>query len=88
MPRNKTVLKVVGIFAAVGYIVAIGLRISPASVELSPLVVFAVCPPAMLSFTVDPSLYSVIVVLAPLNAVLYSVLGLVCWLAYKDTRGT
>ena len=68
----------------VGYCVAIGLYLAPSHWHPTPTFVFAVCPPAMLTITVDPSLLAVATVLAPLNAVLYGIVGLLIGFAVKE----
>ena len=60
----------------VGYLIAIGIYAAPPDWRLSPLVVFVLCPPALASFTVDPSFTTVASILAPLNALLYGGVGL------------
>ncbi len=81
--RSGGILKVLGISAAVGYAVALALYIAPTRWELPPMLVFSLCPPALASFTVDPSASSVAFFLAPINAVLYAVAGILGWFAYR-----
>jgi hypothetical protein len=86
MARGSNVLKVLSISAAVGYAMAIAIYVAPPRWILSPTVVFSLCPAALASFTVDPSAASVAFVLAPVNAVLYGIVGALCWLAYEEAR--
>jgi hypothetical protein len=67
----------------VGYFVAIGIYVAPTNWGLSPLVVFGLCPPALASITVDPSLATVAFILAPLNALLYGGAGLLIGLCFR-----
>jgi hypothetical protein len=71
---------------AVGYLAAIGIYFAPPTWNLSSYVVFGLCPPALATFTVDPSFASVASVLAPLNALLYGGAGLVILLLYGSGR--
>jgi hypothetical protein len=71
-------------FAMVGYCVAIGLYFAPHSWHPSPTFVFMLCPPALLTITVDPSFLSVVTILAPINALLYGIIGLLIGLAAKE----
>jgi hypothetical protein len=76
-------LKVGLIFAALGYLVAIGLYLAPLGWHLRPNFVLGICPPAfftMVSMT-DPSLTTMALILAPLNALLYGIVGLLIGLA-------
>jgi hypothetical protein len=73
---KKLALKTALGFAVLGYLVTAGLYLAPARWHPSPALVFTLCPPAFLTITVDPSLPSVAIILAPLNAVLYGAVGL------------
>jgi hypothetical protein len=61
---------------AIGYLVALLLELAPPG-TVSPSLVFAVCPPTLLTLTVDPSPSTVLLVLAPLNGMIYGCVGLV-----------
>jgi hypothetical protein len=79
----------VKIFTVVGYLVAIGLYLAPVRWfrwHPSPSLVFAVCPPAFLTITVDPSFTSVAIILAPLNALVYGLVGLPFGLGLEEFR--
>ena len=65
----------------VGYLVTIGICFTPTDWGLPALIVCVLCPPALASFTVDSSLTTVALVLAPLNALLYGIAGLFVGLA-------
>jgi hypothetical protein len=83
---KRLALKIALAFAIVGYLVACGLYFSPARWHPSPSLVFTLCPPAFLTITVDPSFTSVAVILGPLNAVIYGVVGLLIGLAVEEIR--
>jgi hypothetical protein len=83
--RNLT-LKVVLAFMILGYVVAMALHFAPSKWHASPAFVFTVCPPALLTITVDPSFTSVAVILAPLNALLYGLVGLLIGLGVHGLR--
>ena len=64
-------------FAVVSYLVVVGLSFAPHSWQPSPQFVFSVCPACALTVTVDPSLGTVLLGLAPLSAAVYGSLGAV-----------
>ncbi len=68
-------------FAAVGYLLPVCLYFS--KWHPSPALVFTICPPAVLAITVDLSFTSVAAILAPLNAVVYGVVGLLVGLGIQ-----
>lgn len=75
---RKLALKIVFGFAVAGYLVAIGLYFAPTTWHPSPALVLVICPASfltMISMT-DPSFGGMAIVIAPLNAVLYGVVGL------------
>jgi|SRR5579862_9302519 len=76
-PLPSLPIKVLGGFAAFSYFLTVGLYFAPASWHPDPWLVFSVCPACVLTFTVDPSLASVLVLLAPLDAGVYGALGAV-----------
>jgi len=73
----KQTFKLSALFAIAGYLIALGLFFAPVTWSLRPGFVFAICPPALLSITVDPSFPTVALILAPLNALIYGVVGMV-----------
>jgi membrane protein required for beta-lactamase induction len=76
---TKLVLKIALGFALAGYFVAMGLYFAPSAWHPSPALVLSICPASflpMLSMT-DPSFGGMALVIAPLNAVLYAIVGLV-----------
>jgi hypothetical protein len=71
-------LKVALGFALVGYLGAVGLYFAASMLRLSPVLGFAICPAyllVMISMT-DPSFGAIALIIAPLNAVLYGIVGL------------
>jgi hypothetical protein len=70
-------IKMLAGFAAVSYLVVVGLSFAPHSWHPSPQFVFSVCPACALTITVDPSLGTVLIGLAPLSAAVYGSLGAV-----------
>jgi hypothetical protein len=66
-------IKMLAGFAVVSYLVVVGLSFAPHT--SSPQFVFSVCPACALTITVDPSLGTVLLVLAPFSAAVYGSLG-------------
>jgi hypothetical protein len=57
--------------AFVGFCVPVALRSLPATVEVNTWVVVLSCPPLLATATVDPSWSSILLIIAPLNALFY-----------------
>jgi hypothetical protein len=70
------ILKTSLAFAAIGYLVALGLYFAPLGWHIPGAVVYAICPAAYLTITVDPSFAGVALALGPVNASVYGVIGL------------
>ena len=69
-------LKMLGGFAVLSYLsTVVALNFAPLSWLPSPQLVYTVCPACVLTITVDPSLWTVLLLLAPLNAAVYGSLG-------------
>jgi hypothetical protein len=68
-------IKMLAGFAIVSYFVIAGLSFAPHSWHPSPQFVCCLCPACALTFTVDPSLGTVLLGLAPLSAAVYGSLG-------------
>jgi len=70
-------IKMLGGFAAFGYVMVAGLALIPPSGHsvVDPSLVFLTCPAFLLTATVDPSLGTVLLLLAPLNAAVYGAFG-------------
>ena len=79
----RLILKTSLAFAAVGYLVALGLYFAPLRWHIPGGIVYAICPAAYLTITVDPSFPTVALILGPINASVYGVaglpLGLILW---------
>jgi hypothetical protein len=69
-------LKLLGVFAAISYLIAVGAYLAPHRWDLNPQLMFALCPMYFIRMTFDPSLVAVFFLLAPLNAGVYGSLGL------------
>ena len=63
------------VFAANSYGVVALLALLHPSTRLPPVAVYSVCPSCVLTITVDPSLASSLLVLAPLSAAVYGSVG-------------
>ena len=75
---KRLALKIVAGFVGAGYLVAIGIYFASLRGHFSAPFVLAICPPSVvtiLSMT-DPSLGAMAIVVAPLNAILYGVVGI------------
>jgi hypothetical protein len=68
--------KVLGGMAAIFYLVAVFAYFAPSVWNLSPQVMFALCPMYFLKMNFDPSPLMIFLLLAPLNAGVYGALGL------------
>jgi hypothetical protein len=83
-------LKLLGIFAAIAYLVALVAHFSPHTWNINPQLMLAVCPLYVVKMTIDPSPVSILFLLAPMNAAVYGALGLTLgyvWLAlHKQPR--
>ena len=82
-------IKLFGCFAALSYLLTVGLDLIPRSWHVTPQLAYLLCPACVLTITVDPSLGSVLLMLAPLNAAAYGSLGAVLgyfFLAVRNRR--
>jgi hypothetical protein len=68
-------IKMMGAFAVASYLVIVGLSVASHSWRPSPEFVFSICPACALTLTVDPSLSTVLLFLAPMSAAVYGALG-------------
>lgn len=68
-------LKLLGGFAAVFYLMAIGAYYLPHTWNLDPQLMLALCPMYVVRMTIDPSPVWIFLVLAPMNAAAYGALG-------------
>jgi hypothetical protein len=74
---KRLAFKIVIGFAGAGYLVALGMYLAPVTWHFPTGFVLAICPAFLmttLSMT-DPSLAAMVIVIAPLNAILYGVVG-------------
>jgi hypothetical protein len=75
---KNLILRTAVTFAGLGYLIAMGLYFAPEGWHFPSGLILAICPPAFLTriSMTDPSFTSVAVILAPLHALLYGILGL------------
>jgi hypothetical protein len=76
-------LKLLAIFAAVFYLLALVAYFAPHSWNLDAQLMFALCPLYLVKMTFDPSLVAVLFLLAPMNAAVYGCLGLTLSYAWR-----
>jgi hypothetical protein len=82
-------LKLLGIFAAIFYLVAVIAYLAPHRWDLDPQLMLALCPLYFVKMTFDPSHVAVYLLLAPMNAAVYGALGLFLgyvWLRFWRTQ--
>ena len=87
----SVLLKVLAIFAAISYLVAVVAYLAPHRWNLDPQLMLALCPLYFVKMTFDPSLVAVLLLLAPMNAAVYGALGLTlgyAWLAFRERRSS
>jgi hypothetical protein len=78
-------LKLLGVFAAISYLLALLAYLAPHSWDLNPTLMLSLCPLYFVKLAFDPSLVTVFFMLAPMNAVVYGALGVTvgyAWLAF------
>lgn len=78
--------KVLGVLAAISYLVAVFAYFAPHTWSLNPQVMLALCPLYFVKMTIDPSPVTIFFLLAPMNAAVYGSLGLVLgnsWMALR-----
>jgi hypothetical protein len=73
---------------ALSYLITVGLYFVASIWHPSAKTVFATCPACALTFTVDPSFASVALSLAPIDAMVYGVIGLVIGVAVETFRSS
>jgi hypothetical protein len=71
----STPLKLLGIFAAIFYILALVAYFAPHSWDLDPQLMLSLCPMYFVKMTIDPSPLAIFFLLAPMNAAVYGALG-------------
>jgi len=78
-------LKLLGVFAAISYLLALLAYLAPHSWDLNPTLMLSLCPLYFVKLAFDPSLVTVFFMLAPMNAAVYGALGVTvgyAWLAF------
>jgi hypothetical protein len=65
-----------GVFAAVSYLLAVVAYLAPHRWNLDPQLMLMLCPMYLVKMMFDPSLVAVFFLLAPMNAAVYGSLGL------------
>ena len=80
-------LKLLGIFAAIAYLVACFEYFAPRTWHLNPQVMLALCPMYLVKMIVDPSPVWIFLVLAPINSAIYGALGVTLGLMRLALRG-
>ena len=63
-------------FAVCAYLWTLALALVPPATDIPAPVVFVLCPACVLTITVDPKFSTVALILAPLNAGIYGLIGL------------
>jgi hypothetical protein len=87
----SVLLKVLGTFAAIFYLVAVFAYFSPNQWNLNPQLMLALCPMYLVKMTFDPSPVPIFFLLAPMNAAVYGSLGLTmayAWLCFHGRRSS
>jgi hypothetical protein len=82
----STLLKLLGGFAAISYLLALVAYLAPHRWNLDPQLMLSLCPMYFVKMTFDPSLVATFFLLAPMNAAVYGALGLTvgyAWLAFR-----
>ncbi|MGD0182098.1 MAG: hypothetical protein ABR880_24745 [Candidatus Sulfotelmatobacter sp.] len=79
-------VKLAAVFAVVSYLFTVGLGLAPLNWHLSANMVYLVCPACVATITVDPSFGAVALVLAPLNAAVYSSFGALLGYSFLAVR--
>src|ERR1017187_2342606 len=74
--NDSTSFKLLLTFAAAGLLLPIILSLVPPTAVQPPWAfVYSICPACVLTLTVDPSLTSIIIFLAPINAAVFGAIG-------------
>jgi hypothetical protein len=79
----RLAVRLLAVFAAISYGVVALLALLHPSTRLPPVAVYSLCPSCVLTATVDPSLASLLLVLAPLSAAAYGSVGAVIGLSIR-----
>jgi hypothetical protein len=84
-------LKLLGGFAAISYLLAVVAFLAPHRWNLNPQLMLSMCPLYFIKMSIDPSLVTVVFLLAPMNAAVYGSLGLTlgyAWLGFRNRTST
>jgi hypothetical protein len=68
-------LKMLGSFAAIFYLLAVGAYYTPHTWNLDPLLMLSICPMYVVRMTFDPAPAWIFLILAPMNAAVFGALG-------------
>lgn len=82
-------LRVLAIFAAGAYLIAVGVYYAPHTWSLNPQLMLALCPLYFVKMAIDPSHLAIFFMLAPMNAAVYGALGVAvafAWMAFRKQR--
>lgn len=79
-------LKLLAIFAAIFYTLALVAYFAPHSWDLDPQLMLCLCPMYFVKMTIDPSPVAIFFLLAPMNAAVYGALGAVLGYALSMFR--
>ena len=83
-PRRVTPFRFLWSFAAIGFLLVVVSSFVPLRFARPPVpLVYSLCPACVLTITVDPSLPTILFVLAPLNALVFGAVGGVIGTAYS-----
>jgi hypothetical protein len=80
-------LRLLGVFAAISYLVALVAYLAPRSWNLSPQWMLLLCPMYFVKMTIDPAPVAIFFFLAPMNAAVYGALGATLGYARLAFRG-
>jgi hypothetical protein len=69
-------LKLLGVFAAISYLLALLAYLAPHRWDLNPTLMLSLCPMYFVKLAFDPSPVAVFFMLAPMNAAVYGALGI------------
>jgi uncharacterized membrane protein len=79
--------KLLGVFAAISYLIAVVAYLAPHSWNLNTQLMLALCPMYLVKMAIDPSPVTIFFLLAPMNAAVYGALGTTLGYALLPFRG-
>jgi hypothetical protein len=80
-------LRLLGVFAAISYLLAVSAFFAPRSWNLDPQLMLALCPMYFLKMTIDPPPVTILFLLAPMNAAVFGSAGVMLGYAGLAFRG-